>query len=91
VIYGRLATAFGWTWEYIDECVTLPMLLEITEYWAVVPPIAESITDIRRALGWTPPIPKGAGGGTGPAAALDEQGALIGELLASGIALPPGL
>ena len=29
----------GWTWEYIDQNMTIPRLLEITEYHKVQPPI----------------------------------------------------
>ncbi|MFI5230064.1 MAG: hypothetical protein ACHQWU_13405 [Gemmatimonadales bacterium] len=33
---------FGWTWEYIDEYVTVPRLQEIAAYWAKVPPLHEA-------------------------------------------------
>ena len=29
-----MATCFGWTWEYIDEFVTVPRLTEITHVLA---------------------------------------------------------
>ena len=29
----------GWTWEYIDENMTLPRLYEMSEYWAEHPPL----------------------------------------------------
>jgi hypothetical protein len=84
VIYGRIASAFGYSWEYIDECVTIPMLAEMQEYWQEIPPLAESLADIRRALGWTPP--------RGVPAAEDENGhaAFVAELAQMGIAIPPG-
>jgi hypothetical protein len=30
---------FGWTFEHIDEFVTLPQLKEMSEYWAKNPPL----------------------------------------------------
>jgi hypothetical protein len=30
---------FGWTFEHIDEFVTLPQLKEMSGYWATNPPI----------------------------------------------------
>jgi hypothetical protein len=30
---------FGWTWEYVDEYMTLPRLSEIAEYWEHQPPV----------------------------------------------------
>ena len=30
---------FGWTWEYVDEYMTLPRLREITDYWEYQPPV----------------------------------------------------
>ncbi len=29
----------GWTWEYIDEHMTLPRLYEMNDYWAKYPPV----------------------------------------------------
>jgi hypothetical protein len=30
---------FGWTFEHIDEFVTLPQLKEMSEYWKTNPPL----------------------------------------------------
>lgn len=30
---------FGWSWEYIDDFMTIPRLLEMTEYWEKYPPL----------------------------------------------------
>ena len=32
-------SAFGWTWEYIDDHMTLPRYYEISEQWAAWPPL----------------------------------------------------
>lgn len=29
----------GWTWEYIDNYVTLPIILEIFQSWGKIPPV----------------------------------------------------
>jgi len=34
---------FGWTWEYIDDCLTLPRLYAINESWASCPPLHRMI------------------------------------------------
>ena len=37
-IYAHLITVTGWTWEYIDEIMTLPRLSELSAYWYDHPP-----------------------------------------------------
>lgn len=32
-------SAFGWTWEYIDDNMTLPRFYEISEQWEKWPPV----------------------------------------------------
>lgn len=32
-------TAFGWSWEYIDDNMTLPRYYEISEQWKKWPPL----------------------------------------------------
>ncbi len=43
--------AFGWTWEYIDEEMTLPRYQAICDHWARVPPLAVSAAGIAQYLG----------------------------------------
>ncbi len=38
-IYVNLMTAFGWTWEYIDDNMTLPRYYEISRQWEKWPPM----------------------------------------------------
>jgi hypothetical protein len=38
-IYAKTITATGWTWEYIDEFLTLPRLNALFEHWAEYPPV----------------------------------------------------
>ena len=38
-IYAHLITVTGWTWDYIDDFVTLPRLYALNEYWIEHPPI----------------------------------------------------
>lgn len=38
-VYAEVITATGWTWEYLDEFVTLPRLNAITRHWLKFPPV----------------------------------------------------
>jgi hypothetical protein len=38
VVYPYLITATGWTWEYIDDHMTLPRWNHLAEYWSQYPP-----------------------------------------------------
>ena len=31
--------AFGWTWEYVDECMTVPRFNSIQRAWEYAPPV----------------------------------------------------
>lgn len=68
------------------------MLAEISEYWTVVPPIAESLADVRRWLGWKPAV-EGAGAGAmmEPTPPETDDSALIAELTGLGFSLPTGV
>jgi hypothetical protein len=33
----------GWTWEYVDECMTLPRLDSLSNYWSDHPPVHKMI------------------------------------------------
>lgn len=46
-----LIDAFGWSWEYIDEEMTLPRMDAIVKHWEVIPPLAVSVASIASALG----------------------------------------
>ena len=37
-IYAHLITITGWTWEYINENMTLPRLASLSAYWNKHPP-----------------------------------------------------
>jgi hypothetical protein len=38
-----MAMTFGWTFEHIDEFVTLPQLKEMSRFWKKNPPIHQMI------------------------------------------------
>lgn len=38
-IYSELIMVTGWTWEYIDDQMTLPRLYGLYEYWRDHPPL----------------------------------------------------
>lgn len=56
-MYARLCSATGWSWEYVDECVTLPRLYAFLDYWKLAPPVAESVAAF---VGIKAPAPKQA-------------------------------
>jgi hypothetical protein len=53
--------AFGWTWEYIDEEMTLPRYLAICKQWRRVPRLSVSVAIIARGLGFLDAPPKEEG------------------------------
>lgn len=42
-IYARVITATGWTWDYIDEYLTLPRLNALGKHWQDFPPVNETV------------------------------------------------
>lgn len=46
-----LITFTGWTWQYIDEHVTLPQVYALNVTWRVFPPAALMLKRIGQALG----------------------------------------
>lgn len=57
-MYARLACATGWTWEYIDHNVTLPILEGFAEYWGEAPPVGELVAAYLGAQGGSSEGPK---------------------------------
>lgn len=51
MLYVTLIDAFGWSWEYIDEEMTLPRMEAIAKRWETVPPLSVSVAGIAAALG----------------------------------------
>ncbi len=47
-----LIESFGWSWEYIDDEMTLPRLKAITARWSEVPPLSTTVLIIARILGY---------------------------------------
>ncbi len=50
-MYALLVTATNWSWEYIDECMTLPRFRELTDYWLRYPPGHLTLSAIAGAFG----------------------------------------
>ena len=46
-----LITCTGWTWDYIDQHVTLPMVRALNASWSLLPPPALALRRIGQALG----------------------------------------
>lgn len=57
LLTAQLCTVMGWTWEYVEEHMTLPRLYALIETWKQQPPAAVSLANIARALGWQPAAP----------------------------------
>lgn len=57
LLTAQLCTVMGWTWEYVEEHMTLPRLYALIETWKQQPPAAVSLANIARALGWKPAEP----------------------------------
>jgi hypothetical protein len=38
-MYSHIIMATGWTWDYIDDFMTLPRLYAMHEYWKQWPPV----------------------------------------------------
>lgn len=46
-----LITCTGWTWDYVDQHVTLPQAQALNKCWVVLPPAAIALRRICGALG----------------------------------------
>lgn len=53
-LYSHLVQSTGWTWEYIDDFMTLPRLWELESYWKTAPPTHVSAARIAYSLGAVP-------------------------------------
>lgn len=51
MLYPLLITATGWTWEYIDERMTLRRLALFTLHWADSPPEHLTVAALVKGLG----------------------------------------
>jgi len=51
VLYVILIDAFGWSWEYIDEEMTLPRMESVMKHWDKIPPVSVTLAGIAAALG----------------------------------------
>jgi len=45
-----LITATGWTWEYIDEHMTLDRLAALNKHWETFPPVHKQLARIASAF-----------------------------------------
>ncbi len=50
-MYGLLITATGWTWEYIDQRMTMPRYFKLMGYWMNHPPAHLTLRAIIHAFG----------------------------------------
>jgi hypothetical protein len=63
----------GWTWEYIDDNMTLPRMEALNQYWVDNPPLHLLV---RGLVGYKPP----AGGSEADRGSADELVAIFGSM-----------
>ena len=51
-LYATLIARTGWTWEYIDEHMSVPRLEAMNRQWERTPPLNEAVAVLLRAFGW---------------------------------------
>jgi hypothetical protein len=59
-----LIACTGWTWEYIDNHMTIPRLSTMTRYWSQNPPVHVLVAEY---MGYEAPAVTPAGNATPPA------------------------
>ena len=72
-IYARLVATLGWTWEYIDTCMTVPRLLALTEHWQESPPLHEAFAAFMDAFSGTERTTRRVPGGASEAGTEDTD------------------
>ena len=50
-LYALLCVETGWTWEYVDEEMTLPRCDAFIGLWKVAPPVSVTLHVIAKGLG----------------------------------------
>ena len=81
LLYTYLLTCFpGWTWEYIDDFMTLPRLKDIFSFHDENPPQHRILNALAKYYG----IEQKGGGGALPADGLDENGGSLFDALPQG-------
>lgn len=58
-LYAKVITATGWTWDYLDECLTLPRLNALLKHWQSSPPVhitSALVAGIQPAMSTRPKI-----------------------------------
>jgi hypothetical protein len=57
-LYALFCVETGWTWEYVDEEMTLPRADEFVKLWKITPPLRLVLASIAVALGMPAPDAK---------------------------------
>jgi hypothetical protein len=74
VVYPLLITATGWTWEYIDENMTLYRLACFTHHWLDSPPVHTAFAGFLKGMGGKSKRPQGVEVDEMPAHARKRMG-----------------
>ena len=81
-LYGLVICETGWTWEYVDERMTLPRLRDFIDHWKNAPPLRVALGAVlgagKKEKLVTANTPKGTD---------SEMAAMIDELGSMGIPL----
>jgi hypothetical protein len=59
-VYALFVLETGWSWEYIDEEMTMPRANEFVDLWKLTPPLRVTLSIIAHALGMESPESTGA-------------------------------
>lgn len=58
--YAEIATATGWTWDYIRNNMTFARYAALKEYWKIVPPTNVMLLRIAQMIGYEQPKESGS-------------------------------
>lgn len=78
-LYALFCVETGWTWEYVDEEMTLPRCDGFVEMWKHNLPVRTTLSIIAQCLGMKAPAT------AAPAAQKGNIGDLLGDLAGAGI------
>ena len=78
-LYALMCLETGWSWEYVDEEMTLPRLDGFVKLWKQTPPIRTMLAALGSALGMEP------NAGSTPKRNRPDLGAYLEGLASAGI------
>jgi hypothetical protein len=77
-VYAHIITSTGYTYEYVDDYMTLPRLAELQAYWKDTPPVHVSLAMFLRSLASSEGTPTVVGSTAPPQEAYGDLNELAG-------------